>query len=39
MLKNKEKYVLHSENLKLYEKLGLKISRIHKGIKFYEKIY
>ena len=35
-LNNKEKYVLHSENLKLYEKLGLKISGIYKGIKFYE---
>ena len=35
-LNNKEKYVLHSENLKLYEKLGLKITKIHKGIKFHE---
>ena len=35
-LNNKEKYVLHNENLKLYEKLGLKIIKIHKGIKFYE---
>ena len=32
----KEKYVVHYENLKLYEELGLKITKIHKGIKFHE---
>ena len=31
-LNNKTSYVLHYENLKLYESLGLKISRIHRGI-------
>ena len=35
-LRNKEKYVLHYENLKLYESLGLKIKIIHKGVKFEE---
>ena len=27
---------MHYENLKLYESLGLKIAKIHKGIKFEE---
>ena len=27
---------MHYENLKLYESLGLKITKIHKGIKFEE---
>ena len=36
-LNNKKKYILHHEILKLYEKLGLKITKIHLGIKFYEK--
>ena len=36
-LNNKKKNVLHHEILKLYENLGLKITKIHRGIKFYEK--
>ena len=33
---DKESYVVHHENLKLYLELGLKIKKIHKGIKFRE---
>ena len=33
---DKEKYIVHHENLKLYEELGLKIKKIHRGIKFRE---
>ena len=33
-LMNKERYVLHRDNLLLYESLGLKISKIHRGITF-----
>ena len=35
-LGDKEKYVLHYENLKQYESLGLKIKEIHSGIEFEE---
>ena len=35
-LNNKSNYVVHYENLKLYESLSLKISKIHRGIKFEE---
>ena len=35
-LNNKTNYVVHDENLKLYESLGLKITKIHRRIKFEE---
>ena len=35
-LNDKEKYVVHYRNLKLYESLGLKIKKVHKGITFEE---
>ena len=35
-LKNKTKYIVHRETLKLYESLGLKVTKIHRGIKFNE---
>ena len=33
---DKEKYVVHYKNLKLYLELGLKLKKIHRGIKFRE---
>ena len=35
-LNNNTNYVVHYENLKLYESLGLKITKIHRGIIFEE---
>jgi hypothetical protein len=35
-LNDKTKYVVHYENLKLYESLGLKIVKIHRGLMFEE---
>ena len=36
---NRTKYVLHYEDLKLYESLCMKITKIHCGIKFEERPY
>ena len=36
-LNDKKKYVVHYENLKLYESLGLKVAKIHRGIVFNER--
>ena len=38
-LRNKEKYVIHHKNLKLYLGLGLKLTKIHRGIKFNERAW
>ena len=35
-LNNKQNYIIHYDNLKLYESLGLKISKIYRGIRFEE---
>jgi len=35
-LNDKEKYVVHSEILKLYESIGLEIEKIHRGLRFEE---
>ena len=36
-LKNKKNYVVHYENLKMYISQGLKLTKIHRGIKFKER--
>lgn len=38
-LDNKTKYVVHYETLKLYESLGLVITKIHRGIRFNERAW
>ena len=38
-LNNKTNYVVYNENLKLYQSLGLKITKIHRGIKFQESLW
>ena len=38
-LNKKSNYVVHYENLKLYESLGLKITKIHRDIKFEESVW
>ena len=35
-LNNKTRYVLHHENLRLYTRLGLRLTKIHRGIRFEE---
>jgi hypothetical protein len=35
-LKNKKKYVLHHTNLKQYLSMGLKLTKVHRGVKFLE---
>ena len=35
-LNNKVRYIVQYKTLKLYEKLGLKVTKVHRGIKFCE---
>ena len=35
-LRDKTKYVLHKTNLELYIRLGLKLTKIHRGVKIAE---
>ena len=35
-LNDKKRYIIHYENLKMYESLGMKITHIYRGIKFEE---
>ena len=38
-LNNKKNYVIHYVNLKLYKRSGLKITKIHRGLKFEERAW
>ena len=38
-LNNKKNYVIHHKNLKQYLNLGLKITKIHRGVKFNERAW
>ena len=38
-LHDKKKYVLHHENLKLYLRLGLSLTKIHRGVTFVEQAF
>ena len=38
-LDDKNKYVVHYVALKLYESLGLKVTKVHRGISFYESLW
>ena len=38
-LNNKKKYILHHKSLKQYLDLGLKLTKIHRGVKFNEKAW
>ena len=38
-LSNKTKYVVHYENLKQYERLGLQVAKVHRGIWFEEEAW
>ena len=38
-LYNKVRYIVHHETLKLYESLGLKATKVHRGISFYESLW
>ena len=38
-LNDKKSYVLHRKNLKLYLRLGLKLTKIHRGVTFAEQTF